>query len=77
MSKTTHYYALQKPKSKMTLLALFLFMIGAVDLYGRIRTTHREETPSSLGMSPLVKLAALGAIAAAALELGHLSHFVG
>jgi hypothetical protein len=70
--------SLQKPKSSMSLLGLLFFMLGSVDLYGRMRVSQQSNNPSDAwGMPSFLKLAALGAIAAGALELGHLTHLVG
>ncbi|MGK7932323.1 MAG: hypothetical protein AB4041_12945 [Microcystaceae cyanobacterium] len=78
MNQSNNYYALQVSRSKMSLLALLFFMMGSVDLYGRIRRSSHVESRQSKGeVAPLLKLAALGAIAAAALEIGHLAHLVG
>ncbi|MGK7931038.1 MAG: hypothetical protein AB4041_06355 [Microcystaceae cyanobacterium] len=78
MDKLNNYYGLQQPRSEMSLLGLLFFMLGSVDLYGRIRRSNNVESRQSTGdVAPLLKLAALGAIAAAALELGHLTHLVG
>ena len=78
MDRLNTDYGLQKPRTKMSLLALLFFMMGSVDLYGRIHRSRSVGNRQPMGeVTPFLKLAALGAIAAAALELGHLTHWVG
>ncbi len=76
MAKTNSNPSLQQPKSRMSLLALLFFMMGSVDLYGRIQASHDTENGFD-AIPSFLKFAALSAIAAGALELGHLTHLVG
>ncbi len=62
-------HILSSSRPKMSLLAFLFFMLGSVDVYGRIQASQPSQV--SAQVTPLIKLVLFGAIAAGMLEIGH------
>ncbi len=71
MKNQTTSHLMPSDRPKMSLLALLFFMLGSVDLYGRIQSIQQTPSTSQMSIAPLLKLILLGVTAAGMLEIGH------